>query len=83
MAFVLTACNESRTNYNADIIIQNAMILTMDADFTLHENGSLVIKDGEIAALGAVAEMASQYSAPVVLDGANKLLMPGLINTQP
>ncbi len=67
--------------YNADIIIKNSHIITMDKAMNKYEQGSLVIKDGKIAAIGDNEEINNNYSAPEIIDGTNKLVMPGLINT--
>ncbi len=67
--------------YNADIIIKNSYILTMDKSMSEFENSSLVIKDDKIVAIGTNEEIEEQYNAPKVIDGSNKLVMPGLINT--
>ncbi len=67
--------------YNADIIINNAHILTVDPDMRCFEKGSLVIRDGKIAAVGNSEDIEGLYRAPENIDGTNKLVMPGLINT--
>ncbi len=67
--------------YNADIIIKNSYIVTMDNEMSEYGKGSLVIKDGNIVAIGENKDIEKQYHAPEVIDGTNKLIMPGLINT--
>ncbi len=67
--------------YNADIIIKNAHIITMDGKMSQFENGSLVVKDGQIVVVGENADIEKKYKAPEIIDGAGKLVMPGLINT--
>ncbi len=74
--------NDHRRNvFNADIIIEGAMVVTMDAGFRVIENGGLAIKDGLIAGIGESHEITTNFHAPEVIDGQKKLLMPGLINT--
>ncbi len=66
---------------NADIIIKNSYIITMDKSLSEFETGSIVIKDGKIAAIGDNEDIEKRYRAIEIIDGTNKLVMPGLINT--
>lgn len=75
-----TGCG-SHEEFNSDIIISNAMIVTMDEDSRIIENGAIVIIGDKIHALGTMDEILEEYSAPKIIDGRNKLVMPGLINT--
>lgn len=77
----LFGCSSVTEPYNADILITNTTILTMDEDFTIIENGALVIKDDCILAIGKTEEILPEYKAAKLIDGSNQLLMPGLINT--
>ncbi len=61
----------------ADIIIQNAYILTMDPDRGDIENGVVVIEGGLIKEIGTSTE----HSAKKVIDAKGSVLMPGLVNT--
>ena len=61
----------------ADILIKNGMVLTMDGQLTLHEQADLAIKGSRIAAIAPQLKA----SAAKVIDAAGKLVMPGLINT--
>jgi 5-methylthioadenosine/S-adenosylhomocysteine deaminase len=67
--------------YNADMIISNAMVLTMDKKFNFFPSGALAIKGDKIAAVGKNQKILEDYSAPEFIDATGKLLMPGLINT--
>ncbi|MFW5706880.1 MAG: amidohydrolase [Bacteroidota bacterium] len=63
------------------LIITNALILTMDKEFHLWDNGSIVIRGSRIEAIGALEDIVQSYPGATVIDGAGKLVMPGLINT--
>ena len=63
-----------------DLMITDAMILTMNQDKTVYESGTVVIKDNKILAVGEQS-IASQYQAQKVLDVDGDIVMPGLINT--
>ena len=64
----------------ADLIITDAVVLTMNQDKTVYENGTVVIKDNKIIAVGE-ASLEKQYKAKKVLDVDGDIVMPGLINT--
>lgn len=64
--------------YNADIIIENATILTLNKESEIIENGWIAIKDGEIIGLGGGRR---NYVPKETIDGKNKIVMPGLVNT--
>jgi len=65
---------------HVDIIVLNALILTMDNERTIIENGKIVINNGKIAAVGEDINLDS-YKAKKTIDAKGKLVMPGLINT--
>lgn len=62
-------------------MISNGIVVTMDSALTIIENGSVVIKKGEIVAVGPSAALKERYSAARNIDAAGKLVMPGLVNT--
>ncbi len=64
----------------ADILLVNAHILTMDADFTQYRHGALAVKGDSILAVGPEEEIKAQYDAPQVVDCNGKIVMPGLVN---
>ncbi|CAH0537141.1 amidohydrolase [Vibrio marisflavi] len=65
---------------NVDLMITDAMVLTMDEDKTVYENGTVVVDQNKIIAVGD-SELAKQYQAKQVLDVDGDIVMPGLINT--
>jgi len=60
----------------ADILIKNAMILTMDGNLSLHEKADLAISGSKISTISP------SISAPAkkIIEAQGKLVMPGLIN---
>jgi 5-methylthioadenosine/S-adenosylhomocysteine deaminase len=64
-----------------DLMITNALIVTMDAGMTVIENGSIVVDKGELIAVGPSLAMKKLYTANRNIDAAGKLVMPGLVNT--
>src|SRR4030043_151679 len=66
---------------NAEVILKNAILLTMDASLTIYEPGAIAIQGDQILAVGNEAEICQQYTAEQTIDCKGKVLMPGLINT--
>jgi len=64
----------------ADLLLTNAILLTMDKDFTQYEPGALAIKGDLILAVGAETEINKSYHAEEIVDCGGKVLMPGLVN---
>jgi len=64
---------------NADLIITNAQILTMNKDKKVYENGAIAIKDNRIIAVGATT-IASRYKSKKTIDAGGDIAMPGMIN---
>ena len=64
----------------ADIILTNAFLLTMDEKLTQYFPGAVAVKDDSILAVGPADEIQREYSAPETMDCKGKVLMPGLIN---
>lgn len=66
---------------HVDIAIVHALILCIDKEDTIIEDGTLLIKDGKIIDFGKFSHFESKYISKKTINAENKLLMPGLINT--
>ncbi|EPZ7319514.1 amidohydrolase [Vibrio mimicus] len=80
MASVSLFTPMSYAKTQADLMITDAMVLTMNGDKTVYQNGTVVVKENKIIAVGD-AELAKQYQAKQMLDVDGDIVMPGLINT--
>ena len=49
---------------NSRIVIENAMVLTLDDDDSYHENGYVVLEGDRIAAVGAGARLRAKPPTP-------------------
>lgn len=65
---------------NADIILKNSILLTMDAKLSIYEPGAVAIQGDHILAAGNQGDICQQYSSGQTIDCQGKVLMPGLIN---
>lgn len=63
-----------------DTLLVNALVLTLNADFSRFEPGAVAIRADSIVAVGMEADLVQQFAANQVIDCQGKLLMPGLIN---
>jgi predicted amidohydrolase YtcJ len=73
-AFFFASCS----NKNADVIIYNAKIYTVNEKFDTTE--AMAIKDGKILAVGKNEEIRKQYQGNEELDAQGKSIYPGFID---
>ncbi|MFO7861780.1 MAG: amidohydrolase [Desulfosalsimonas sp.] len=64
----------------ADILIHNAVVVTVNPDFEIIENGAVAIKDGRIEFVGSDGT-GNPAGARQVIDACGGIVMPGLVNT--
>jgi 5-methylthioadenosine/S-adenosylhomocysteine deaminase len=63
-----------------DKLIVHGLIVTVDDDEKLIEDGAIAISGTDIVAIGPFRELSPQYRAAEVIDAADHIVMPGLIN---
>jgi 5-methylthioadenosine/S-adenosylhomocysteine deaminase len=63
-----------------DLLLRNAIVLTMDTQLHQYEPGAVAIRGDSIVAVDLEAEITKNYSAATVVDCGGRLLMPGLVN---
>ena len=63
-----------------DLLLTNAVVLTMDEKLTQYEPGAVAIKGNCLAAVGIESDLLDQYLASEIIDCQGKVLMPGLVN---
>jgi 5-methylthioadenosine/S-adenosylhomocysteine deaminase len=63
-----------------DLLLANALVLTMDEAFSQYENGAVAVSGDHIVAAGPEAELKTKYQATETIDCGGKVLMPGLVN---
>ena len=65
---------------SADLLLINAIVLTMDEEMHLYEPGAVAVSGDRILAVGLEAELRKACPAAHVVDCGGKVLMPGLVN---
>jgi predicted amidohydrolase YtcJ len=73
--FMLLSCQSKK---QADLIVYNATVYTVDTAFTITE--AIAIKDGRIIATGKTTDLLAQYDAKEKEDAQGKFIYPGLID---
>ncbi|MFO7680204.1 MAG: amidohydrolase family protein [Chloroflexota bacterium] len=61
-------------------LLINGIVVTMDANFTVYEDGAVAIDGDSIVAVGTTAEVTSQYIASEIVSCAGRVIIPGLVN---
>ena len=76
LLLVLISCSGQKSQ--ADLILTNGLIYTVDNEFSIAE--AIAIKDKRIIAVGSTAEISKKYSADEVRDLEGKYVYPGWID---
>ncbi|MBR4875311.1 MAG: amidohydrolase, partial [Clostridia bacterium] len=63
-----------------DLLIRNAVIVTVDPQHRVFENGYIAVRGNTIAAIGAMEELPEEVQAAKVIDAKGKAVLPGLID---
>jgi 5-methylthioadenosine/S-adenosylhomocysteine deaminase len=64
-------------NAPCDLLLTNAVVLTMDSQFTVHRPGAVAVTGDSIVAVGPDA---LAYQAAETIDCGGRVVMPGLVN---
>ncbi|OGO19185.1 MAG: amidohydrolase [Chloroflexi bacterium RBG_16_48_8] len=64
----------------ADIILRDANIVTMNSSYQIIPDGAVAIKGEEILAVGKTSDILTSYVSTHILGCQGKALLPGLIN---
>ena len=65
----------------ADLLICGDYVLTMNSEMELINGGAIAIKGGEIVAVGKEVDVRANYYSDKIVEGRQRVLLPGLINT--
>lgn len=73
---LLAACKQKE--YNADLLVKNALVYTVDSTFTTAN--AFVVSGGKILAVGNIDTLERKYFAREVIDAGGKAVYPGFID---
>jgi predicted amidohydrolase YtcJ len=77
-ALLLFAVACKQKEYNADLLVKNAIVYTVDSSFTTAN--TIVVKGGRILAVGNADTLEQQYLAKEVVDAQGAPIYPGFID---
>lgn len=63
-----------------DLVVHNAVLLTVDAADRIIANGTIAVRDGAIAAVGATRDVLAHYHPRQLLDAGGGVVHPGFID---
>jgi len=64
-----------------DLMLINAIVVTMDKNFNIFEPGALAVKEDRIVDVGSEEHILAKYQSGYIVDCEGKVLMPGMVNT--
>ncbi|MFE9997848.1 amidohydrolase [Streptomyces avermitilis] len=64
-----------------DLLVHGGDVLTVDEAGTVVRDGAVVVRAGEILAVGPAQELRARYAAAEDIDAEGCLVLPGLVNT--
>lgn len=73
---LIAACKQKE--FNADLLIKNAVVYTVDSTFTTAD--AFVVSGGKILAVGKADTLEQKYLAREVIDAGGKAVYPGFID---
>jgi len=76
--FLLVLSCQQKKEYNADLLVKNALIYTVDSSFSTAQ--AFVVSAGKIIAVGDSATLDKKYSAREVIDAGGHPVYPGFID---
>ena len=74
-ALIMSSCSHKTP---VDLIVHNAKIYTVDADFSMAE--AFASKDGKFVAVGSENDIMSHYTATEVIDAQGRAVYPGFMD---
>ncbi len=74
--FLFVSCEPAKEN--ADLMVTNATIYTVDEAFSKAE--AFAVKDGKIIAVGSASEIEAKYTAADTINAEGQTVVPGLID---
>jgi predicted amidohydrolase YtcJ len=76
LLLLVAACKQKE--YNADLLIKNGLVYTVDSSFTTAE--AFVVRAGKIVAVGNAGTLEEKYHAREIIDAGGKAIYPGFID---
>jgi len=78
--FVCSAAGAASPRTTVDLIVAGDYVVIMDESQQVVKDGAVAVDAGRIVAAGPRADIGAKFRARRTLDGAGKVVLPGLIN---
>jgi 5-methylthioadenosine/S-adenosylhomocysteine deaminase len=78
--FLLFASSLSQPKREKTDLLVTGMVVTMDGQRTIYDDGAVVVTGDTIVAVGQRTELEGKYKGRQKIDAKNKLVLPGFIN---
>lgn len=78
LLLLITAACQQKKEYNADLMIKNAVIYTVDSSFSTAQ--AFVVTAGKIVAVGDTETLNKKYTPREVIDAGGHAVYPGFID---
>jgi len=62
------------------MLIKNGLIMTLDPERRVIQNGSIIYQEDKIVAVGKTTDLEKNFNTDEVIDASRKIIMPGLVN---
>ena len=63
-----------------DLIIKGDHVISMDTSGSVYKDAALAVNEGLIVAIGTASDILSAFEASRILEGDNRIVLPGLVN---
>ena len=75
-----TQSQDMDSRQQVDLIIKGDHIVSMDVEGSVYTDAAIAVDEGLIVAVGTASEIFSAFKSTSVLQGENRIVMPGLVN---
>src|SRR5262245_42279213 len=72
---------DRRTGERVSMLVTGGIVVTMDANARVIDDGAVAIQGDAIVAVGSRLDIEGRYRAAQTIDARGQIVMPGLINT--
>jgi len=69
-----------QSKQQVDLVIKGDHIVSMDSSGSVYKDAAVAVNEGLIVAIGTANDVLSAYQATRILEGDNRVVLPGLVN---
>ncbi|HDH53656.1 MAG TPA: amidohydrolase, partial [Nitrospirae bacterium] len=66
---------------NVDVIVRADYLITMEGDMSVINDGAVAVIGSDIKDVGTFSDISGKYTSEKIIEGKDKVVFPGLINT--